>query len=78
MKKRIKKIIKKIKKMSNLKFILLTFFVLLFIFNFVLLLLIDSLNQDLVKKNNLLEKENVELKWELEQVDQMICNNEER
>lgn len=77
MKKKFKKLIKKIKKMSNFKFMILSLFVMLFIFNLVLLLFINSLNEDLVKKNNILERENTQLKWELEQVDQMICNNDE-
>jgi hypothetical protein len=33
-------------------------------------------NDDLVKEVKDLKYENTELKWELEQVDQMICNND--
>jgi len=77
MKKKIKKLIRKIRKMTNVKFMLLSAFIMIFIFNLVLLLVINALNEDLVKKNNILERDNTQLKWELEQVDQMICNNDE-
>lgn len=77
MKKKIKKLIRKIRKITNVKFVLLSTFIMIFIFNLVLLLVINALNEDLVKKNNILERDNTQLKWELEQVDQMICNNDE-
>ena len=64
--------------MSNIKFMWVSLFAMLFIFNFVLVLMLNALNEDLVKKNNILERDNTELKWELEQVNQMICNNEEK
>lgn len=64
--------------------ILITFLSLVIIINIIVILLIFGLCNDLSNKVTKLEKintelkqENTELKWELDQVDQMICTNEE-
>lgn len=64
--------------------ILITFLSLVIIINIIVILLIFGLCNDLSNKITMLEKinteleqKNIELKWELDQVDQMICTNEE-
>lgn len=63
---------------------LIAFLSLVIIINIIVILLIFGLCNDLSDKVTMLEKENtelkqknIELKWELDQVDQMICTNEE-
>lgn len=40
------------------------------------LLMFMAIANDLSEEVTILKQENTELKWELEQVDQMICNND--
>lgn len=40
------------------------------------LLMFMAIANDLSEEVTILKQENTELKWQLEQVDQMICNNE--
>ena len=42
------------------------------------LIMFMAIANDLSEEVTKLRQENIELKWELEQVDQMICNNEMR
>ena len=71
-----KELYKEICNMSNLLFGILVLSIQIMICSLVVTVGTVSFNDDLVKEVIDLKYENTELKWELEQVDQMICNNE--
>ena len=75
---------KEICNMSNLLFGIFVIITQTMICSLVVNIATISINNDLVKEvielkdeNKLINDEITELKWELNQVDQMICNNEE-
>ena len=72
----IEKISKEINNMSNLLYGILVISVEIAICSLVVTIMTVSMNDDLTKEVINLKYENTELKWELDQVDQMICNNE--
>ena len=71
-----KQLKKEIKNMSNLLFGIFMLVIQIMICCLVVTIGTVRVNDDLVKEVKDLKYENTELKWELEQVDQMICNNE--
>lgn len=78
-----KELYKEICNMSNLLFGLLVLSIQIMICSLVVTIGTVSINDDLVKEvidlkyqNTLLDGENTQCKYELDQVDQMICNNE--
>lgn len=73
-----KELYKEICNMSNLLFGILVLSIQIMVCSLVVTIGTVSINDDLVKEVIDLKYENTELKWELEQVDQMICNNEVR
>ena len=64
------------KSKENLYFCLACIGIIASIFLFCKLLMFMAIAEDLSEEVTILKQENTELKWELEQVDQMICNNE--
>ena len=71
-----KELFKEICNMSNLLFGIFILSIQVMICSLVVTIGTVAMNDDLVKKIVILKNENTELKWELDQVDQMICNNE--
>ena len=71
-----KELYREICNMSNLLFGIFILSIQIMICSLVVAIGTVSINDDLVKEVIDLKYENTELKWELEQVDQMICNNE--
>ena len=71
-----KNLFKEICNMSNLLFGLFISSIQIMICSLVVTIGTVRVNDDLVKEVKDLKYENTELKWELEQIDQMICNNE--
>lgn len=71
-----KNLFKEICNMSNLLFGILVLSIQVMVCSLVVTIGTVSVNDDLVNEIGKLKSENTELKWELSQVDQMICNNE--
>lgn len=71
-----KQLKKEIKNMSNTLFGIFVILIEFLLCCLIVTIGTISMNDDLIKKITKLEYENTELKWELEQVDQMVCNNE--
>ena len=62
--------------MSNLLFGIFILSIQVMVCSLVVTMGTVSINDDLVKEVVIFKNENTELKWKLDQVDQMICNNE--
>jgi len=71
-----KNLFKEICNMSNLLFGIFILSIQVMICSLVVTIATVAMNDDLVKEVVILKNENTELKWEIDQVDQMICNNE--
>ena len=71
-----KNLFREICNMSNLLFGIFILSIQVMVCSLVVTIATVAINDDLVKEVKDLKYENTELKWELEQVDQMICNNE--
>ena len=71
-----KDLYKEICNMSNLLFGIFILSIQIMVCSLVVTIGTVSVNDDLVNEVGNLKNENTELKWELDQVDQMICNNE--
>lgn len=72
----IKSLYKEISNMSNLLFGIFVLVIQIMVCSLAVTITTVSINDDLVNEVGNLKNENTELKWELSQVDQMICNNE--
>lgn len=56
--------------------VIILFLSIVILINLISIIVLLNLSFDLSGKIDILETENTELKWQLDQVDQMICNND--